>query len=60
MNKHKAAIIPDRICKNNNNMFVTVTTINVCKMEPSGHLWLPFLGQQQPDAVLFAMIYFDF
>ena len=45
MNKHKAMRIHNRICQNIKKLFVTVNPRNVCKMEFSDHLWLPFLDQ---------------
>ena len=59
MNKHKAMKIHNRICKNIKKLFVTVNPRNVCKMEFSDHLWLPFLDQPQYDVVVFAITYFD-
>ena len=58
MNKHKAMRIPDRIYQNNKNLFVAINPRNACKMEFSGHLWLPFPDQLQSDVVVFAIIYF--
>ena len=47
MNKHKAVIIPDRICQTNKNSFVTVNPRNACKFEFSDNLWFPFLDKPQ-------------
>ena len=49
MNKHKAIIIPYRICENNKNMFVTVNPRNSCKIKFSDNLWFLFLDQPQSD-----------
>ena len=57
--KHKAMIIPDHICKNDKNMFMTVNHRNECKMEFSDNLWLQFIDKPQPNVVIFSIIYSD-
>ena len=58
MNKHKAIIIPGRICENNANVFVTVNSWDTCKMEFADRLWFSHFDQPQSD-FLFYIIYFD-
>ena len=58
MNKHKAMRIADRIYQNNKRLFVTVNTRNVCKLEFSDYLWLPFHDQPQSYVVVFEITYF--
>ena len=53
MNIHKAMRILDSIFQTNNKLFVMVRPKNACKLEIFGHLWLPFLDQQQSDIVVF-------
>ena len=45
MNKHKAMIIPDRICQNNQKLSVAVYPIDACKLEFADSLWLTFIDQ---------------
>ena len=58
MNEYKAMRIPDRICKNNKKLFVTVNTQNACKLGFSDRSWLPSLNQPQSDVVVFEIISF--
>ena len=59
INKRKAMRIPDRICRNNNKLFVTVNPRIVCKLVFADHLQLPFHDQPQPDVVVVSIIYFQ-
>ena len=58
INKRKSMRIPDRICRNNNKLFVIVNPRNVCKLVFADHLWLPFHDQPQSDVVVVSIIYF--
>ena len=45
MNKQKVKRFSEYICQNNKMLFVTVNSINACKLEFIDHLWLPFLDR---------------
>ena len=51
--------ITDGIFQTNKKLFVTVNPKNVCNLEFSNNLWLPFIDQLHLDVVVFTMITFQ-
>ena len=58
-NIYKAVRIADGIFQTSNKLFVTFHPKNVCKLEFSDNLWLPFLDQPQSDVMVFSIITFQ-